>query len=332
MSSSPATASAMTARRIATLIVSAAVSLAIMAALFQAEALPFEAVLQAWGRAAPGPVLAALAVAAICQIGVAPDKLRRVVLASGGALSWRTAVAMRLGAGPLRLATPLRAGGLADALFLNKYGGLSVTGAAGCLAFDRGLNLLGLLSWLLAGLLLIGDGLASALVAAAALAAVLAVFLLTPLHALAERIAGLIHPRLHGLTRSLLTPFARMAPGPRLGLLAYGVAYQSNPFVVCWLLFQGVGYPLSAGQAMAYTNLSMLVGQLPGPLAGIGPREASLIVLVGPQAPEDAVLAAGLLLSFFISLMPLAVGLPWLPWYLHRVASDRASGEDAPVK
>ena len=308
------------------LILSAAASAATVAALLWGRELPLEAVLRAWEGAAPGPLLAAVAVAAISQIGLGPDKLRRVVQASGGALSWRTAAAMRLGAGPLRLVTPFRAGGLADIAFLHKHAGLPAARAAGCLSFDRGLNLLGLLLWLLVGLLLIGGGAVAVLGAAAALAAVLAVFWVPPLHGLAEGLAARLPPRLRGPALGLIAPFTQLAPRRRAGLLVYGLAYQTSPPAVCWLLLDALGHPLDIARAMAYTSLSMLAGQLPGPLAGIGPREAALLAMIGPSTPDEVVLAAGLLLSSLISLMPRLVGLPWLPWYLHRVAA----GGEAP--
>ncbi len=316
-------------RRSATLalILSAALSAATVAALLWGRELPLRGLLRAWEGAAPGPLLAAVTVAAVSQLGLGPDKLRRVVLASGGALSWRTAAAMRLGSGPLRLVTPFRAGGLADIAFLHKYADLSAARAAGCLSFDRGLNLLGLLLWLLVGSLLSGGGAAAVLGAAAALAAVLAVFWVPSLHRIAERLAARLPPRLRGPAQGLLAPFTQLAPRRRAGLLVYGLAYQTSPPAVCWLLLDALGYPLDVARAMAYTSLSMLAGQLPGPLAGIGPREASLLAMIGPGAPDEVVLTAGLLLSSLISLLPRLVGLPWLPWYLHRIAAGEEAHE-----
>ena len=320
MASIPPTAGAPgSLRRLALLALSAAVSAGVIAALLATVELPLEAILEAMRGADRRLLAAAVLLALVGQVLGGADKLRRVVRAVGGELTLAMAVAMRLGAGPLRLATPFKSGGAANVLFLRNHAGLSLAEATGCLAFDRGLNLAGLLFWMLIGGLALGTGRALGLLLVAALAILLVVFLAADLHRLAARLVGRLHPRLGALSDELLAPFAQVAATTRLGLLGYGLLFQTLPSLVAWVLFAAVGAPLGLAQAFAYVNAAMLVAQVPGPLVGVGLREASLVALVGAQAPEQAVLAAGLLLSLTISVLPLVIGLPLLPWYLNRL-------------
>ena len=315
-------------RRLALLALSATLSAVVIAALLATVELPVEAILEAVKRADRRLLLAAVLVSLLCQLIGGADKLRRVVLAVGGDLTLRTALAMRLGAGPLRLATPFKSGGAANVLFLRNHAGLTLAGGAGCLAFDRGLNLVGLLFWMLIGVLSLGAGRSLGLLLALALTALLLVFLIADLHHRMTRLAGLLHPRLGSLVGDLLAPFAQVDALTRLGLLCYGLLFQSVPSLVAWLLFAAVGAPLGLAEVFAFVNTAMLVAQIPGPLAGIGLREASLVALVGHRAPEEAVLAAGLLLSLTLSVLPLLIGLPLLPWYLHRLAPAEQDARD----
>jgi len=314
-------------RRVALLALSAAVSAALLATV----ELPLEAILEAVQGADRRLLAAAVLLSLVGQVVGGADKLRRVVLSVGGELSLVKAMAMRLGAGPLRLATPFKSGGAASVLFLRNHAGLTLAEATGCLAFDRGLNLAGLLFWMLVGVLALGTGHSLGLLLVPALTALmgglLVVFLMADLHRLVARLAGRLHPRLGSLAGELLAPFSQVAAPTRLGLLCYGLLFQTLPSLVAWVLFAAVGAPLGLAEVFAFVNTAMLVAQIPGPLVGIGLREASLVALVGQRAPEEAVLAAGLLLSLTVSVLPLVIGLPLLPWYLHRLAPERADDQ-----
>jgi uncharacterized membrane protein YbhN (UPF0104 family) len=314
-----------TARRALATLASLAISAAVLAAVARHEAVSAAQVRAAWAGAAPGWLALTAVVSVVMFVGLAADKLRRVVGAAGGAVGLGEATRIRLGSGPLRFLTPGRAAGLLNILYLARYCGVSPPRAAGALSFDRGLNLAGTLIWLLAGLALLGRGGGALALSLAALAAVLVAFFATGLHRLAARQAARLSPRLGAATAELLAPFEAFPAGPKAGLLLYGVVYQAGPFVVCALLFQALGHPIQLGEAMAFISLANLAGQVPGPLMGVGPREAALVALFGDRVPAEVALAAGLGVSLFVQGAPTLAGLPWVPWYLQRLAGPQAT-------
>lgn len=261
------------------------------------------------------------------QVLASPDRFRRLLAATGHPLPYRTLLAMRLGAGLLRLLTPLKAGGLADLAFLQRRHGVPGALVGGCLAYDRLLNLLGLLVWLIIGLVLSTDRLLSpALVAGLALAAtgLAACVLHAGLARRAEHLSQWLHPRAGRLASQLLAPVSATPLSARAGLLLYALAYQASPWLTGWLLCQAADLPVGPAAAMIAVNAAMLAAQLPGPLAGIGPREATLVYTLQGLGPPDTLLAVGLALSAVISVLPLLVGTPWTGWYLTQVvAPDR---------
>lgn len=311
------------ARQAAGLLASLLISAAAIWALARHEAVSGEQLRGAWGLLDPGWLAAAAGVAVLFIVGVGADKLRRAVTALGAELGLAEALRLRLGSGPVRLILPGRVGGLMNVIYLSRLKGLSAGEASGVLAFDRGLNLAGQLVWILAGLLLLEPPLEPWLTGliAAALAGVVAVFFTPPLHRAAAALAQRIHPRLGGFARGLLSPFARFPIRVRAGLMAYGVLYQTCPFVICALLFRAFGYPVALAEAMIFINLANLAAQVPGPFAGVGPREAVLVTLFTGQAPPEVLLAVGLLVSLLLHGTLLIGGLPWVPWYVGRLAA-----------
>lgn len=261
------------------------------------------------------------------QIFMGPDRFRRLLAATGHHLPYRTLLAMRLGAGPLRLITPLKAGGLADLAFLQRRHGVPGALSGGCLAYDRLLNLLGLFAWLGLGLSLEPGHRVplSALVGLALSTLALGACAVHPgiAHAV-ERLARWLHPRAGRITSQLLAPVSTTRLSTRLGLVLYALVYQSSPWLTGWLLCKAAALPVDLPAAMVGINSAMLAAQLPGPFAGIGPREATLVFTLRALGPSELLMAVGLALSAVISVLPLVVGTPWTGWYLAQVvAPDR---------
>jgi len=304
------------------------VSVAVLAVLARSLDLRASGVLEALSGARPELVLAALGWSLGVQVVLGSDKLRRVLAAAGCRVGFAETVAVRMGVGPLRLLLPGRAGGLLVGVYFWRLHGLSAGRASGVLAFDRALNLFGTLVWLGAGLLwLLGGRSPMTLVAVAAgLAGVLLVFFSGQLHRRAPAWAGVLHPRIGRFVGETLAPIAEISPSHRAGLLAYGVVYQSAPFVICALLFAALGVSVEPAAVVAFTSAASLAGHVPGPLAGIGPREAALVGLFSGAAPAELLLGVGLLLSLLVQVVPKLVGAPLLPWFLARVGRPWRSG------
>lgn len=267
------------------------------------------------------------------HVFVGAHKLKLVLDAMGAPIRYADAVRLRLGEGPLRMLLPLRGGELLTVVFLWRRQRLTLPAAAGALAFDRGLNLAGLLLWMLTGVMLLpsGAGRHQAL-GVAVLAICYLIFLFsTPLHAAAIKVAGWIHQRVGAAARGALSPWRELSTRRKLGLSAYGLVFVLRPLLVCWLLFAAHGVVVGLAETLSYGSVAVLAGTLPGPLMGIGPREGAVALLFADlAAPGSGVpLWVGLLMSVTVHLLPFAAGTPWVGWFLKKIAQSEAPSEAA---
>jgi hypothetical protein len=65
----------------------------------------------------------------------------------------------------------------------------------------------------------------------------------------------------------------------------------------------------------------MLAGHTPGTFVGMGPREWALTEMFASSAPKGIVLTVGLLLTLTVHIIPMLLGLPWVSWFLRRLAT-----------
>ncbi len=268
------------------------------------------------------PLVAIAAIlSAAMHIAGSTDKLWRVLSAMGLSLEWRQVLRIRLGSGPLRILLPVDAGDLVNIVFLKRSENLSLDAASGAILFDRGLNLIGTTFWLLAGLALLkAESPAPRAALLAAIGLSYGLFLFSgPLQRLAMAGARRVHHRVGRFVEGTLAPFQRFSAGRKLFFCAYGVLFQTRPLIVAWLLFLSFGIRVPAGELVAWITLSMFAGHLPTAM-GMGPREAALVFLFSGAAPPAVLLSIGILLTLLVHALPMAVGLPWVPWYLRAMA------------
>jgi hypothetical protein len=266
----------------------------------------------------------ALAYSVLHHVFLGADKQNRVFTALGLFPGFWGVLRARLGSGPLRAFLPVDAGELVAALFYWRAQDIPVETAVGAVVYDRGLNLLGSLFWLGAGLLTLGGGNALPPGAGWMLAGMgYAVFFALPqppraLLALARRLG----PRAGKRAENALGPFLVLGARQKLLLLAYGVVFQARPLLVAWMLFAATGIPVPPDSFVAGVSLALLAGHAPTP-AGTGPREAAFVLIFAGAAPAPVLLATGLALTLTVHVVPMAVGAPWTPWLLRRMAEGK---------
>ncbi len=286
---------------------------------------------EAWAAADHTLLALAVVFSVAWHVLVGAHKLKLVLGSMGAPMTYGDAVRLRLGEGPARMLLPVRGGELLTVVYFWRRQRLSLSEAAGALAFDRGLNFAGLLLWTLVGALLLpSTGLGSGGAAAAVGACYLAFVFCPPLHDALMAAAARIHRRAGELARGALRPWRELSVGRKLALSAYGVVFVLRPLAVCWLLFAAHGVVVGLAQILTFGSLSVLAGTLPGPLMGIGPREGAVALLFAGLAPPGSgvPLAVGLLLSLSVHVLPFAAGAPWAPWLLRRIAEARDVGDD----
>ena len=312
------------ASRAQTLAVGFLASLCVYIALVRVFDIAPASLAMAW-KSASLPLLAvALVFSVVFYVFAGADKLYRVLKQLrplGFSLTYGEVLRLRLGAGPLRALLPVDAGEVFNILFYWRHKNVSVDFASGASMFDKGLNLIGSTFWLCTGLVLMGAQSPGARVAAClGLGAVYGLFFFaTPLHAACIRAAGRVHASLGRFVAGVLAPLGQCPPGKKILFCCYGVVFQVRPLVVCYLLFASFGLWPEPGRFLALVSLAVFAGHLPT-AAGMGPREAVILVSFSSMGSPATLLCIGFLQSLFVLVIPMLAGLPWVFWFLRRIS------------
>lgn len=239
----------------------------------------------------------------------------------------------------LNLVLPSKLGDLAKAFALTERGYARPRDAVAVVVLDKAMEMGGMLVWCMVGLALAWPDapLAHALAAVAA-----AVLLLC---ALAISVPGLVIALLrlvrpiaphrfrvkfdsleHGW-RGAVTGLWR-PPTRGLSIIMVSVASWFVHLMQVWLFAVALGVDLPVLANLALAPLAILVGLMPFTLAGIGTRDAALILLYQPYMTAPVAAALGLLFTLRY-LLPAIAGLPFLARYLAVVRRSRAANRQA---
>ena len=245
-----------------------------------------------------------------------------------------SATRLILGASSLNLVLPSKLGDLAKAVALTGRHGFDPKLAVGVVVMERSLDMAALLFWGVLALLWVGWGDAWLMLGAAGAGAllVLLVILLSPLRfasrllALAGRIApGRIGRWLSGFGETwqqavgwFWSDRRRVAKVAGVSLLIWG-----GHLAQFWLFAQGLGR-VPFLDNMAFATLAILAGLLPFTMAGVGTRDAAIVLLYAPYLSAGSAAVLGVLATLRY-LVPAIAGLPFMGDYLVQVRKERAA-------
>ncbi|MBN1669876.1 MAG: flippase-like domain-containing protein [Kiritimatiellae bacterium] len=315
-------------RHVIGVLVGLLVSAAILAFLYFRKNISLEGVAQEWHKADKRILSLTILGSLLFHVFVGADKLWRVLVCMGVQIPYRELLWVRLGAGPLRMLVPLKAGDILNVLYFWRRKGMEFGRAGGAVLFDRGLNALGAVFWFLFGLLLLPrlPVYWQVLVLAGVGAAYLVFVFCRPMQALSMRIARRVSPKLEKVARGIIGPFADFSVPRKLFFLLYGLVFQLRPLAVCCLLFRAYGAAPSLTQIFAYGSVAVLTVHIPGPPVGLGAREAAIVTLFAGLASDSTLLSVGLLMTLTVHIIPMLLGIPWVPWFLRRLVSAPRGG------
>lgn len=259
--------------------------------------------------------------------------IRLCLLAPGATLGLGEATRLILMGSVLNLVLPSKLGDIAKAYALTERGHLQGAEALALVVLEKILETAGMLVWCLVGLALAWpDGAAvQALAGAAAglfmlctLAIVHSGFTCAFLRA-AQRIApGALRAKLHtlesawrGTVRQLWADRAGAAQ-VMLTTLASWLLHMTQ----IWLFALAIGAAVPFAANLALAPLAILVGLLPFTMAGVGTRDAAVILLYQPYATAPVAAALGLLFTLRY-LLPALVGWPFLARYVALIRRSR---------
>jgi hypothetical protein len=285
---------------------------------------------RAWEAADQRTVLLVLIFSCTFHVFIGGHKLYYVLRLMGSPISLGEALKLRLGAGPVRFVLPVNLGEVVQLFYLSSQRHLSVGKASGFTVFDKAINLFGSFFWLLFALGLImansghdnrlGSFQSQLLFLLLFAIAYFVILFFTPLHRKALVLSRCLPTRLAVFLQAFLSPVIEINPSRKLLLIAYGIIFQTRPLIVFAVLLKAFDVSISLGQILAYGNLILLAGAIPGPISGIGPREAAVVELLKSQGNSPALLMnIGILMTLCGNLIPMFIGLPLTPWFLRRI-------------
>jgi uncharacterized protein (TIRG00374 family) len=301
-------------------LIGLAVSLAILTLLWWR--IDLRAILAAVRQCDPGWLALSLAMAGPLTLATA----WRFALLVRPAIGLAAASRLILSASTLNLVLPSKMGDIAKAWVLTRRYRFDGNFALAVVAIEKLLDLASLLVWGVAALLWIGalhEPLLGLVLAATAAMLVLLLLILSPVSTASRLIALLAH----GLPRRLGDRVAAFGTrwseavvwfwqdrtrATRLVLLSLAIwAAHLSQF---WLFARALGMTMPFADNMAFATLAILVGLLPFTIAGIGTRDAAIVLLYGGwlQPGQAAVLGV---LATSRYLIPAAAGLPFIRDY-----------------
>jgi len=251
----------------------------------------------------------------------------RVMVQSLAPIDTSRALRMVMAAKALNALVPSKVGEMSKAYFLRKETGAGVRVGFPAVLLEKILDLGGLCCWMLLGIFLapeiqepmiIGASIGMGVLAGGAASIVLPHLGL----GLKERFRGRIGEIMCGwaeLTRSWME-----RPGRLMSIFSLSVSLWGLHMLQIYLFFPVLRQSMEVSIALAYIPLSLLAGLLPITLAGMGTRDAALILLFSQWADAPTMAGVGLLCTMRYWSDTL-MGIPFLHAYTAQIGRE---GED----
>lgn len=303
----------------------AAVSLAILAVIYRhVGAGPL---LEAFAATDPAWLIASLSL--VVPLTLATAWRLQLLMPADRRLSFGESNRLILAASSLNLILPSKLGDIAKAYFMARDHGLGQSYSLSLVLFEKASDMLSLLAWCLFGLALYPNG---GPVFWLVTAAVAGLFVLLVLFLASHRFtAGLLGgaarlapagpgAKLRALAARLDELRAHLATAPalalRVALVSLGIWLLH--LIQTWLFVRALGTWMPLLDNLALAPLAILAGLVPLTFAGIGTRDAAIIVLYGAFLSPAAGAALGVLFTARY-LLPALAGLPFVHRYLAAV-------------
>jgi glycosyltransferase 2 family protein len=299
-------------------LISLVVSAAILALLWRS--VDPAAILAAAQQTAPGWFWGAVALTLPLTLATA----WRFAALSSGSVGAGEALRLILAASTLNMVLPSKMGDLAKAWILRRDGTMMGGRALSLVVLEKLLDLWALVAVGAVALAVTRPGLpggeaslaVALLVLWSAAAALLLLMLagrqvLTPMLAVTRRF-GTLHDKLAGVLSEWdgLIRWFWASPARALAMLAGSLLLWAGHMVQIWLFASAIG-DVPLGLTMAFAVIAILAGLLPFTFAGVGTRDAALVVLFAPYLGAGGAALLGLCATLRY-LIPALAGLPFV--------------------
>jgi uncharacterized protein (TIRG00374 family) len=313
-------------RRTATRFLSAAISAALLFALYRS--IDMRLVGQALLRADPFWLVVSIGM-------IAPITLLRAVrfftVAPPGALPGVTeALRLTLVASALNVVVPAKGGDLVKSYFIARRSETSTGVALAIVVFERLSDLAAMIAWCVLGFVIARPqvpGIPSQFWLALAAVGIVCGVLVSSKRAALVLPAVINRVRPRGRLQKLADLAAgwpdllRLMKGRRRWIFPFSLLLWLTHLFQIWLFTVALAAPIPFTVCASLSALALMAGQLPLTVAGLGTRDVALVVLMGGYMAPESAAALGILMATRNLLPPLA-GMPMMRPYLTSMVGE----------
>lgn len=256
------------------------------------------------------------AVLSALVILVVAKRYQMVLGYMGSPVSFRRCLTVNMAIYPVVAVTPSISGYFFKVLYLKDDA--PPPGVASGVVAERLFDLMALVGLVLLGLLFAfkaGLFIACAVVAVCGIALVL----------VAEKLDGRFRASILKKLNEAIASFNRIfrTPGATVTLAAYTIVMWGLTLVQGYLFFMSVGVSMPIVDLLGGLPASILVGQLPVTIGGMGTRDGAMIELFKGTAGFEQIVVVGLLFSIFRYWLPSLVGIPFMLYENARLRKNK---------
>ena len=258
--------------------------------------------------------------------------LRLALLTPPGTLGIGKATRLTPSASTLNMVLPSKLGDIAKACGVMERGRIGGAQALALVVFEKGWDMAGLLTWCVLALLVTpGKGPARSLVLVSALLAVCVAVLCSPwaARAMTEVVVRFGPRRLAARATSLSAAWSELLgrfwgrPGRAAALVVLSVFIWFLHLLQIWLFILALQAYAPFLASLFLAPLALLAGLLPLTFAGVGTRDAALVLLYQPYFSTPTAVALDILCTLRY-LLPAVAGLPFIGGFLDAVRRFQA--------
>ena len=239
----------------------------------------------------------AMGISLMINLGFGAYKWQRLLLIMGCRIRYNQTLFIFLGNAPARLILPLKMGSLALASYLSKYQKFSFTKGVSSIIFDKLYNLLGLALFVSVGLMFFDFHLMFKILGWCGLILVFCIFFYG-FTSIVQKFLNTISSKLGKSYEETHRIMINMAFKQKLYLFVCAVIFQGSAVMTTYLIFKALNISVPFYWLFLFVPLTIFISQIPITISGLGTREAVVLFFYSRFAPPEALLNAGILISF----------------------------------
>lgn len=286
--------------------------------IFLFHKIPFPDVLNSIKKADFEIILLTLGISVINNILVSTQRWRIILKHLGCSLSLKELLLVKMGSNPVVSMLPMKTGEFSRVLYLKRLRNISYPVSTFSIISEYLLNILAFLFFIFIGIIIyLSQNNNFNLSTSIGIMALCPLSFLSAKRNLYRKSQSKFYNSYYKLFKTYLMEFKGVLKNKYL--LLYTFLYTFVELINVYLLSKAVYNPLPVYGILIFIPLIILISNLPLTVAGLGIREAAIIIFFLKFGPPEILLSLGILFSFVENLFPMIIGASLTGPFLSRV-------------